>query len=92
MPEYIDKDALLAHLYSIQDEDADVMLEIANFTPVDVIHVVRCKECANYCKYEERDRYRQESFECHECTRLKTDLGANGYCSFWEKISKEATP
>lgn len=92
MAEYIAKDDLLAHLYSIQDEKADIMLEIANFPPIDVIHVVMCRECVNYCKYEEWDRYRQESFECHECTRLKTDLGADGYCSFGEKISREGTP
>ena len=43
--------------------------------------IVRCGECANYCAYEDWDRYRQESFTSHECKLLKRDFGADGYCS-----------
>lgn len=43
--------------------------------------IVRCSECANYCAYEDWDRYRQESFTSHECKLLKRDFGADGYCS-----------
>lgn len=39
MAEYIDREALLAHLYSKQDEPHDIMAEIAEFPAADVAPV-----------------------------------------------------
>lgn len=51
--------------------------------------IVRCSECANYCAYEDWDRYRQESFTSHECKLLKRDFGADGYCSLGGRKKEE---
>lgn len=40
MADYIDREALLAHLYSKQDEPMDVALEIAQFPAADAAPVV----------------------------------------------------
>lgn len=45
MAEYIEREALLAHLYSEQDEPHDIAAEIAAFPAADAAAVVRCKEC-----------------------------------------------
>lgn len=41
MPDYIDREALLAHLFSKQDEEIDVAMEIARFPPAGVAPVKR---------------------------------------------------
>lgn len=43
MTEYINKEQLLAHLYSKQDEPLDIMKEIAEFPATDVAPVKRGK-------------------------------------------------
>lgn len=40
MAEYIDKDKILAHLFSLQHTELDVMKEIAGFPDADVAPVV----------------------------------------------------
>ena len=37
--EYIEKNKLMSHLFNKQDEDIDVMFEIANFNAEDVVSV-----------------------------------------------------
>lgn len=51
--------------------------------------IVRCNECVNYYKYDDWDRYRQESFTAHECKILKCDFGADGYCSLGKRKEVE---
>lgn len=64
MVEYIDKEQLLAHLFSRQDEPLDVMKEIAEFPAADVAevrhgrwirekwpsgtHKIKCSECREW--------------------------------------------
>lgn len=87
MAEYIDKEQLLSDLYSKQDdENLDVMLEIANFPAADVAPVVHGKwevvkvygKTALYrctaCKAEMIDYMGREEYHqyCHICG-AKTD-------------------
>ena len=79
MAEYIDKEQLLSDLYSKQDdENLDVMLEIANFPAADVAPVVRCRDCKWY----------ESAHEVCELTSnesIKNFVGENAFCSYGEK-------
>lgn len=58
---------------------------IKNATTVNAVEVVRCKDCTHYIEYEDWDRYRSESFKCHECDILHKDFGECGFCSNGER-------
>lgn len=47
MAEYIDKDKILAHLFSLQHTELDVMKEIAGFPAADVAPVVHGRVLEN---------------------------------------------
>ncbi len=77
MAEYIDKEQLLSDLYSKQDdENLDVMLEIANFPAADVAPVVHG-----------RWEWHKDHWECSNCRgnrfhdlALGLDAAYCGYC------------
>lgn len=76
---YIEREPLLAELFSKQDEDVDVMLEFAEFSAADVVKVVRCKEC--------KHRYYDEEFSRLWCNRLSGtfEVCADNFCGYGEK-------
>ena len=49
MTEYINKEQLLAHLYSKQDEPLDIMKEIAEFPAADVVPKTAYEQVAWEC-------------------------------------------
>jgi hypothetical protein len=80
MAEYIDKEQLLSDLYSKQDdENLDVMLEIANFPAADVAQVVHCKDCRLRGGEDCAMFYR---CDCGAQHTWETD---NDFCSYGEK-------
>ena len=77
MAEYIDKEQLLSDLYSKQDdENLDVMLEIANFPAADVAQVVRCSQC-QHGQFDDLGVMHCHKYHCHK--------KENDFCSYGEK-------
>lgn len=54
MSDYIEREALLAHLFCKQDEQMDIAKEIAEFPAADVVPVVRCKDCIHSISYVDK--------------------------------------
>ena len=77
MAEYIDKEQLLSDLYSKQDdENLDMMFEIANFPAADVAPVVRCSQC-QHGQFDDLGVMHCHKYHCHK--------KENDFCSYGEK-------
>ena len=76
MVEYIERDALLEKANELAGGSFSTPLIISaieDAPKVDVVEVVRCKDCRSYNK-------------CYgECTRYGAHLGENGFCSSGER-------
>lgn len=71
MTEYINKEQLLAHLYSKQDEPLDIMKEIAEFPAADVAPVKHGKWIHNDDWWE---------FICTNCRKGIGNIQKYKYC------------
>lgn len=76
--EYIEREALLSHLFSKQDEPLDVMKEIAAFPAADVVEAVHgrwikhegyteCSECGHWYDSPESEYTGDRSNYCPNC-------------------------
>lgn len=73
MAEYINKEQLLSHLFSKQDEPLDVMKEIAEFPAAEVAEV-------RYGKWDASDRYKfLDGSTCIRCTECGAALHLDEY-------------
>lgn len=75
MAEYIDKEQLLSDLYSKQDdENLDMMLEIANFPAADVAQVVHGKWIPLWV--DDEDKLFREAPSDYKCSACKVIVPA----------------
>lgn len=79
MSDYIEREALLAHLFCKQDEQMDIAKEIAEFPAADVVPVVRCKDCT----YFSNAKLNAKGFLV--CPASGMEITEDDYCSYGER-------
>lgn len=101
MPEYIDREALIAEINEeiehrtpmYTDEQNDYIekglriarKDIKRFSAADVVEVVRCKNCKHFCPYEGEEH----KGDCAELVGLESCVYEDDFCSYGERKDGE---
>lgn len=105
MAEYIEREKLLEELEKapayFDSGDTRYGIEIAidqtkKQPTVDVVKVVRCKDCINFSEYHERYKPKVENADgdcfyrlIHSCDKQFCEVKYDDYCSYGERKGKE---
>lgn len=84
MKEYIDREKLIAEYDRVHVGPAGGARKLMVDAPTaDVVEVVRCKDCKNYCEYKINGN--PTGWGKCEAIEMDIDLMANDYCSYGER-------